>query len=536
MPAQVNPLRLLVIVALTAAVGVKVLFVLRGPAGPSATPAKPEGAAVITGLVADDEGRPLAGAAVHARTDGAQFQTRSDAAGRFEFAGLPAAVFDVRAGGTQLAGRYVGPTGSDVAIVDLAARDRAEVRLRQPRPGMISGRLVGPDGRPWTSGYVRLLSRVAQADQILYVQKGDLAGPDGNGRFSLSGVPPGRYYLAAGFDADGHWMAYYPDARTLGEARPVDVGIAGRVEGLELRARPRRLGRGAGTVRGTDGRPLAGVEVRLSEIGPRHPDGVSIATETDEQGRFAIDAAPVGRYWLAASLRGTGTAFVPLTIRMSAQPASADLVLEPPARIAGRLRVPADPQRSSSTQSSSTDSLSIGLWAVDGAARATTAGIRPARVAATDGPFTIEAPPGRYRLVVTARSPWLLRKWTSARLDADGILEIGPGEVVDDVTVEIVGQASAIAGVVRDAGGHAVPFATVTAEGDDSGTWSPGGDVVMTRADSLGRFSLAPLRPIRYRVVAGEPGERGRLVALEPGQHREIDLRLADGPDRQGKR
>lgn len=104
---------------------------------------------------------------------------------------------------------------------------------------------------------------------------------DAEGGFLIEHLAPGRYVVTA--RAPGHPATHLRDVQ-VEEGRTRDVGK------LELTAG----GRVEGRVTGLDGRPRAGAKVRL-----RSPD-VHLATTTDADGSFRLEAVPAGRYEVSA--------------------------------------------------------------------------------------------------------------------------------------------------------------------------------------------------------------------------------------------
>jgi hypothetical protein len=58
-----------------------------------------------------------------------------------------------------------------------------------------------------------------------------LAETDSQGRYRLEGVPPGRYYIAAGLVSA---LSYYPGAAALSEARTVIVTTGSQLTGVDF--------------------------------------------------------------------------------------------------------------------------------------------------------------------------------------------------------------------------------------------------------------------------------------------------------------
>jgi hypothetical protein len=87
----------------------------------------------------------------------------------------------------------------------------------------------------------------------------NLARTDSQGRYRLENVPPGRYFITAGFlDSP----SYYPGVRTPAEARSINVVAGSATTGIDFTARP-------------NGVRLSG---RISNLPPSAPPGLFRAT------------------------------------------------------------------------------------------------------------------------------------------------------------------------------------------------------------------------------------------------------------------
>ena len=120
---------------------------------------------------------------------------------------------------------------------------------------------------------------------------------DGNGRFTASGLPAGRYQLLARLPAD--LIAVDPTSRTETVVR--DGGCA------SLKIEAVFNGRVTGVPRGPDGRPLRSTSVDLMpmDVEPEPRTGRIRGTSsvsTNENGEFEFTGRAPGRYYLDVSL------------------------------------------------------------------------------------------------------------------------------------------------------------------------------------------------------------------------------------------
>jgi hypothetical protein len=143
-----------------------------------------------------------------------------------------------------------------------------------------------------------------------------------NGReLLLSDARRGSYWRVSAATSDGRYAAAGVVVRM-----PLDQSRA-LVERMELR----RTGTVSGTVRGPDGKPVAGAEVSASHYSASDPRPPSATT--DAEGRFRIPA--VGSFNLRARARGFASAYQQATVA-SGEFAQVDFVLGEPWELTGR--------------------------------------------------------------------------------------------------------------------------------------------------------------------------------------------------------
>ena len=271
-------------------------------------------AATIAGTVTGPDGRPVAGASVHAvATTARRIRSRADATdarGQFEISGLEGGEYDVIALAPGLA-----PAVATGVAVDRRGEARVDLALL---PGVrVTGRLVDERERP-------VLGRVflgeidgRKTPQVL----GDrmLAETGADGRFELSGVPPGENALA--IVARGQ-AAERVDFTARATGGVVDLGDVRLEAGLVIR----------GHVRTAVGAPAVGANVMaLGITGPPRADGVIPVAETEADGTFVLAGLEQREYEVTVLAQGFGKA------HKTAEPGSGpvDLVLEPAGVVTG---------------------------------------------------------------------------------------------------------------------------------------------------------------------------------------------------------
>ncbi|HAV63462.1 MAG TPA: hypothetical protein DCY13_13980, partial [Verrucomicrobiales bacterium] len=137
----------------------------------------------------------------------------------------------------------------------------------------VFGRVQFDDGRP--------------AANALVAGGAVLARADGNGNFTLDGVPVGRRTISAGLERNPAAGIAFP---RLG-SQPVDV-VAGTDNFVVVKLRP--AGRIFGRVRDAVGNPVPRIRVAIPQ------DGGFFWTETDAEGNYAFENLGLDRYTLSA--------------------------------------------------------------------------------------------------------------------------------------------------------------------------------------------------------------------------------------------
>jgi 5-hydroxyisourate hydrolase-like protein (transthyretin family) len=234
-----------------------------------------------------------------------------------------------------------------------------DIKVLLWRPASIAGRVIDEGGEPVVGAFVRVLPQILVAG-LPRVAAGAIVKTDDRGMYRIGGLAPGKYIISfpsvqtavptdtppamlLGMSADNYRMAaerigqgqatpeamsvdattsvivgsyiapplprdgrarlypplFYPAARALGEATPVDVQFGEERGGVDLQLRPEPAVRVSGRVNGPP-EAVAGLTLRLL---PRGSEGLGIGSEVatalvGASGTFTMPFVPVGEYTL----------------------------------------------------------------------------------------------------------------------------------------------------------------------------------------------------------------------------------------------
>jgi hypothetical protein len=177
--------------------------------------------------------------------------------------------------------------GQDVTV-KLGAGDMAGADFVLSSDNRISGRVLDPQGRAIDGVCVTLLSVKTEyklGDSRIF----DCT--ENGGRYTLDGIPPGRYLIAANDEntpsgTEPFHTVYYPGVFEKEKATVVIVGSKEEADNHDLRI-PRLLP--TVTISGRlvykDGHPVAGEHVRFESDDRKYDGG---GAQTDAEGRFTL--------------------------------------------------------------------------------------------------------------------------------------------------------------------------------------------------------------------------------------------------------
>jgi protocatechuate 3,4-dioxygenase beta subunit len=402
--------------------------------------------ASLTGIVADVDGRPVAGAVVRADQEaafwGGSDTEKTDHDGRFDLLGLEAGTYSLVADHPDFAPAIV----SGILVEEAG---QADATLVLSRGFAVTGRLVGPEERP-------VLGRAVvqeSADRPTPRSFAELlrAETGADGRFRIERVPAGSFVL--GVLARGY-AGRRVELDVSGRESVVDLGDISLEAGLAIRGR----------VRTRESAPIAGAVLQAYQSAMMH-DGTPGETLSEPDGSFVLAGLSPGQY--TVNVRTTG--FARLHKPITAGSEDVDLVLEPGGAITGVVVEEGDQP---------VDAYSI-----------------EANPAKPEQRFqgrifeSVGSADGRFLLEDLAEDKYVLQVMVPERAPASvSSVAVAP-ERTTDVGVIRVARGGVVRGLVVDTSGGAVVGANVRVQGpgQDMMRWSPN---LATESDPTGAFEI----------------------------------------------
>jgi hypothetical protein len=514
------------------------------PAQPSAQVA-PKGR--MTGRVlAADTGRPvrrarvaLAGAAIQGGRG-----ALTDDEGLFELSELPEGRYTLTAGKTGFITLAYGqrrPLQAGMPIQLADGQQLTGLDFRLPRGSVIAGHVFDESGDPLPGASVRVLRyEYAQGNRQL-VPVG-AAQTDDLGAYRVWGLNPGDYFVSAvtpnfgpggrGFPGGGAFgrggrgpgaagpteaeqvgyaPTFYPGVPSVGEARPVTVGLSLEVPSIDFGILLVRTARVSGRVTNPDGTATtAGTVMLVPETGGgpgRGGGGANFASRIEWDGAFAMAGVAPGRYVIRA--RGEDTvepqfALQPITVG-DTDLTNLTVILAPAASVSGTVTF----QNTQGQQPPDPGQVRVAAPLVDQVDFGPNATARVER----SGTFALRGIQAGTHLFRTQSAP---RGWTltsvlvNGRDMIDTPLDLRTGQALTGVTLVFTDRLTEVNGTIADDRGTPITDYTLLAFPEDQQLWrAQSRHIMTTRPDQNGKYQMRGLPPGRYYLVAVDPAEQG---------------------------
>ena len=527
-------------------------------------PVKPGAARIRGRVVAADSGQPIRRAVVRASA-GEVRENRStvtDAEGRYEFRELPAANYILNASKGSFVALSYGQTrpfdsGRPLELKDNQTIERVDFRL--PRGGVIAGRVLDEVGEPVADVQVMTMRNQFVQGRRQPTPYGRPAMTNDIGEFRLFGLPPGDYYISAtardlsammanSDDRAGYAPTYYPGTPNAAEAQLVAIAVGESKNDLTVLLAAVKTARVTGTALDTEGKPLRGGNVMVTQTmrggGDMAMTFMSTSGSTIKpDGSFTISGVAPGEYQLRAMAFGSGPAMVDAsvaTVNVAGGEDITGVVLTPqrPATAQGRIMInPPDPSGRlgpSDIRLMAAPTVPSGPMFVGGGTPPT---IR------ADWTFEMPVTPGTMNIRATVPIPgWSVKAVRHNGTDVtDTGIDFPSGGVVDSIEIELTNLLQEISGRVTNDRGQDVKDYSVLIFPQDRTRWELMRYFAIGRPNQEGRYSVRSLPPGAYLAAALEyldPSERAnpdlleRLrigaspVEIREGEAKALDLRV----------
>jgi Carboxypeptidase regulatory-like domain len=452
------------------------------------------GTVVLTGVVIDQGGKPVADAGVWVFDYEAQTTpgTRTAAGGTFSL--------EVNAGKRRLWDVMAVAQGLALGTARLSLDEMKPIALRLGPETQVRGRVIDQDERPVAGAEVSYeWLRPANADPALFWDSVYLGRErrircetDADGRFALGHIPKGAR-TALRVDAAGfaHWQtSRVDDMPTGGQAEEVTIHLEreGVVEGRVTR----------------DGRPAAGVAVRAGAVGPANGWGEGT---TDAEGHYRLGMLAGGTYnvCLDELTEFVAAARESVKVRSGETVSGIDLAITPGGFIEGRM---------------------VDAETGKGVSGAPAAGYGPAAPRTGGGCMRTEADAdGRYRLRVAAGRNYVyyqggIEDYPYSN-DASFEIDVAEGQTVQGPDIRVQ-RAKPVVVTVTNPDGIPAAGATVQAM-TDFGYPLP--------ADAAGKCEIRGLPPTRLVVLLARGADKAMCASVSvPAEKRGAPVAVTLAP------
>lgn len=539
----------------------------QAPNPPRDTAAAPVGTASVSGVVVDDEGKPMRRVSVYFEGDARANRTAiTDDLGKFAVTSMPAARYTIRAekGGYPPVNYGAKRPGRPGAGLFLKEGDKVEnITLRMARGAVITGRIFDDRGRPLPGASVtayRVETTLAGDFDVRPVVNSGSAFPvtDDRGAYRFYGLAAGEYIVgtspfffglseAVRVPTDAEVRAAFglsqQTSRAIStEARPattaaprtvnyapvffgdvVDPQASSRIRlvpgeeraGVDLHLTLQPVASVAGSIVGPD--PLPNIRLELQRMTATSGMGSTQVTQPMAGGILQFRNLAPGDYNLVARTTSGPSLYAEAPLAIAGRDITGlRLDLQPAMSITGRIVFqgsalpPPDPAR--------VTVLTLPLTGTGRSVTSSAAEVTP------EFAFTFNSViPGRFSFTGATRDTprpgapsWTLASVMLGDRDVTDLpVEIRNGEALPPVTMTFTDSPSELSGTLMTADGKPGTDFFVVAFASDERHWLfRARRIKSTRPDGNGRYSFPGLPPGKYRVAAITELESGDLTSL----------------------
>ena len=513
----------------------------------------------------------------------------TDESGRFTFTNLPPGRYSIDATKrgwltASVGARAVGRPGRATNVTD---GERATVRLRMTRGGVITGTILDQNGQPPTGVVVRAMKygyAFNTGERRLQPVNSTGWGPDDRGVYRIWGLSPGEYYVsvsAAGLVRQGRDLyltsdldvqeamraaqspaspvadvprrtvglapVFYPGTTTIAQASPVVVRAGEERPGIDFTIQYVPTAHVEGTVSSPTGPLPPGTQVNLIANDPSAPviglEGLRMAN-IGQDGHFDFAEITPGAYVLAARASSRAAPDAPQQVLSSVMDVDVQgedvrgvqLALQEGLTVSGVVRL------DGTSTPPALSSMRATLTPVGSAISISSGGM----ALSADGRFTITGiTPGRYRLQTTAPGTpprWTMRSSVVGGQDAlDTPIDIR--QSYSDAIITLTDQLADLTGRL-DAGSASADYTMILFSTNQAHWTTPSRRVLTARTASDSTFTFRNVPPGEYLFAAVDDVEQGewndpaflqRLsasamkITIAEGEKKTQDVRVGGG-------
>ncbi len=507
---------------------------------------------VVSGrVVSSVDGAPVADAQVTLRgmeaPPGAKLQTyivETGADGRFSIADVAPGVYDARPSKVAYVARPAErfAAANDFPPVTVESGNRAAIELRLTPDGVISGRVLDPDGDPLRNANIEALQyRFARGKKELNTVGS--ARSDDQGYYRIFYLAPGRYYLRArvekqncgitpvgamisGFSANqpcnGSPVAlgavFYPGAFDASHATELAVAPGAETGSIDLRLSPRVVYQIRGTLSGVTG----GLQSSALQIFAADGTAAPFDFEVGDEGYYGFHDVAPGAYRITADFSyGQDSSeehvFAVERVEVINNDVDAPLVFHKGHKVTGTIQLEGGPAEHHQ------DAIAVRFVPVIG-------GVEAEATVPPDGSvFTAWVAPGRYRVEIDRTPPVYLKTLRAGDLTLPkGTFDAA--SLTHPLTIIAGADLASIEGQVLDDAGKPVYNADVTILRDGDDDWSRRFKAVFTKSDGKFRFDgLIPGEYQAYAWLGAPPTEPQDATFRKPYESRAATVKVAAG-------
>ena len=447
-----------------------------------------------------------------------------------------------------------GEGGKSLEISEGEAMTAIDIAL--PRASVISGRVIDENGEAVPSVSVWVMRQEFFRGRRRLVPLTGGLRTDDTGQYRATGLGPGEYVVLATLretwtaggekkEVLGYAATFYPSTASAADAQHVKLAVGKEAQNIDIALIAARAATVAGSARRSDGSPLAGASVGLSQnmIGPNSSSFSGITSATvDADGAWILRDVPPGEYELSVSPADRSRARESATAKLVVQGTDIDgvsLITEAPVVVSGEVV----------TESGAPlPETPAGRYRV---AVETTGDRRPTQIPVgddngqvkSDGTFTFTGASGRSIVRVSG----IPRGWAIKSVEIggrefpDGAIELKGGQTVEGARIVLTNRFPSVSGRVTDERATEADGTVVLFPADESRWPTATSGIRAGRADQKGIFRFDAVAPGDYFAVALEAVQTWQVfdpeflaeikphaerVTIREGQGAQLTLRL----------